>query len=219
MPLEWWTTLAVALFFCALSPGSGALFALRTGLKGNLSYAVPAIVGLELGMLGVAAIIFTLLALSIEISPHVLDGIGLCGGAYLIFLGSRDLWQAWSSKNMSLKNTASLEHITYSVQDAWTQRIAMGTLINVTNPKGYLFMIAFISQWLQDSMPWSFGQQALAICCIALMVDSAVMLGYARFAGCVRAFLDQPWALRLIQGLLGAILCGVGVTMGIMRFL
>ncbi len=219
MPLEWWTTLAVALFFSALSPGSATLFALRTGLRGNLLYAAPAIVGLELGSLSILATIFALLALSIEVSPHILDSMALCGGTYLIFLGGKDLWQAFSSGSINLKNTASLGHISHSAHDSWKKYIVMGTLINLINPQAYLFAMAFTSQWLQASMPWSFSQQALAISLLYLIIDSTVLLGYARFSGLVSAFLDQPWAFRLIQGFLGAIFCGLGVTMGIMRFL
>jgi threonine/homoserine/homoserine lactone efflux protein len=219
MPLEWWLTLATALFFCSLSPGSSALFALRTGLAGSFTYAVPAIVGLGLGFLGDFALIFTLLFFSIEINPHVLDWIGLCGGGYLVFLGGKDLWQAIFSKEIKLKNTTALHQTDSTTHDTWKKRIAMGALINVTNPKGYLFTIAFISQWLQSTMPWSFGQQALAICYVGFVIEIAVMTGYACFARFIGSFLHDPGAMRFIQGLLGAILCGVGLTMGLMRFL
>jgi homoserine/homoserine lactone efflux protein len=219
MPFEWWTTLAIALFFCALSPGSGALFALRTGLKGNLIYATPAIMGLEVGALGVSLIIFTLMGLSIEISPHVLDLIGLCGGLYLIFLGGKDVWNARLPQPSRLTLPNETSSSTSDACEDWKQRFISGTLINITNPKGYLFMIAFISQWIQDSVSWPFHYQALTICYLMFIIDTSVMLGYARFAGFLKTLLHHPLAMRFIQGLLGGVLCSVGFIMGILRFL
>ncbi len=219
MPLEWWTTLAAVLFFSALSPGNATLFALRTGLRGGLFYVAPAIVGLELGSLTVLGVIFILLAFSIEVSPSLLDAMAVCGGCYLIFLGGKDLYEAVCFRGLPLGDKVSLERMTHAGGDSWKKYILMGMLINLVNPQAYLFTIAFTSQWLQASMPWSFSQQALAIAFLYLIIDTSVLLGYARFSGFFSAFLHKSSVFRLIQALLGAIFCALGVTMGALRFL
>ncbi|MCD6035642.1 MAG: lysine transporter LysE [Rickettsiales bacterium] len=217
MPTEWWVSLIFAMFAIAISPGNGALLSMRYGLKGGVAYASPAIIGLQLGLLGVYSLVLLSLMLSTRISPSFLDGIALLGGTYLLYLGGRDLWKAWKHHD-SPSPLATHIHVSAGKEAAF-KRISIGTFTNLTNPKGIVFMVAFFPQWLHTNAPWSLTQQAIAMGCVAVTIDTFVMHFYAYLASIIRRLLGDPSLFRIVEIILAALLCCIGGGMIMMRFL
>lgn len=219
MPTEWWLSLSFAMLAIAVSPGNGAVLSMRYGLKGGVSYATSAIAGLQIGLLGIYGIVLLSLMLTTRISTHVLDVIALLGGSYLVFLGSKDILNVWKNVEASFKFKTELEangRDTYT--ENWKKRLTLGALTNLTNPKGILFMTAFFPQWLQVNAPWSLTKQAIAMGCVAVVIDTTVMHGYAYLASIIRHLLVNPAFFRIVETLLGSVLCVMGVCMIVLRF-
>lgn len=220
MPIDWWLSLSLAMIAIAVSPGNGAVLSLRYGLKGGVSYASPAIWGLQLGLLGLYGIVLLCLMLTTRISPHILDGIAVIGGGYLLYLGSRDIWNAWKHPEASSKFQEKLQNnMGNAPKESWQKRVALGAFTNLTNPKGILFMTAFFPQWLLPHAPWPLAKQAIAMGCVAVIIDSTVMHGYATLASLIRHLLVNKQLFRMIETILGGVLCFMGCCMLLLRFL
>lgn len=217
MPIEWWVSLILALFAICVSPGNGAIISMRYGLKGGVSYAWPVIFGLQCGLLGVYAVILTSLMLATKISNQLIDSIALIGGAYLFYLGGRDIYGARNLKNNS-KFLVQLENKNI-YKESFKKRVATGFFTNITNPKGILFTAAFLPQWLKPDAPLSLAQQAFVIAVISVVIDACVMHSYSFLASSIRHLLASQSAAKATQIVLGAFLCVLGIFMVISRLL
>ena len=218
MPAEWWLSLALAILAIAISPGNGALISMRYGLKAGVRYASPVIIGLQLGLLGIYGIVLCSLMVTNHISPHIINIIALIGGTYLMYLGSRDIWNVWKHSTPRSKLSAHIQNpAEYSAPESFLKRISTGILTNITNPKGILFMTAFFPQWLKVDAPWSLTQQALTMGGIAIIIDTTIMHGYAWFASSIRHLLTTPHIFRIIQSILGLLLFVIGLAMMLTR--
>lgn len=218
MPLEWWFSLITALLAIAISPGNGAVLAIRYGLKGGVAYSRPVIVGLQLGLLCVYGAVLLSLMLSTKISSRAIDVVALLGGGYLIYLGCKDIWGAWTHPSEHSQLAAQL-HKNAKGKDSVFKRVTIGFLTNLTNPKGILFLAAFFPQWLRPKADWSLMTQALVMGVIVVIIDCTVMHGYAFLAGKIRHLLDNPAAFKVIQTSLGVLLFLIGAGMIISRLM
>ncbi|GEM_PF-5361708 len=219
MPLEWWLSLIFSTIAIAISPGNGAIISMRYGLKGGLKYASPVIIGLQLGLLSVYVIVLILLLFTNNISPHILDVISLIGGAYLIFLGGKDIIKAYNPAQESSKLIGDINSEDKSSLEPISKRILIGFFTNLTNPKGIIFLLAFCPQWLRPHAHWSITSQAVAMGIVMFIIDISVMHAYAYLASSIKKFLLNPRSLRMVELILGAILCFIGSTMAVIRFL
>jgi homoserine/homoserine lactone efflux protein len=218
MPLEWWISLIIAISAVAISPGNGAVLSIRYGLKGGVSYTTPVILGLQLGLLGIYGIMLICLMLTTKISPRAIDVIALLGGAYLLYLGGKDIWDAWEHPAEHSKFAARL-HKQQSNKESIKKRVTIGLFTNLTNPKGILFMAAFFPQWLRPHAEWTLARQAIAMGVIVFIIDFTVMHSYAYLASKISHLLDNPKAFKAIQTALGVLLCLIGIGMVMSRFL
>lgn len=133
-----------ALLFLAiltLIPGPDTFLALRQGLAGGLRAALPAIVGIQFGLLFHATIVGLGLAVLLRESPSAYRVVQLAGVGYLAFLGARSLWTAYRMTDDPAAPTASA-----SFRD--------GVLNNVLNPKVALFYLGFLPQFIQPGQPY-----------------------------------------------------------------
>ncbi len=213
MPIEWWVSLSLAMLAIAVSPGNGAVLAMRYGLKGGVSYASPAIAGLQFGLLGVYGMVLISLMLTTRISPNILTIIAFAGGGYLLYLGARDIWNAWRHPEHAAKLQTGLQAEAQSIREPWLQRLGIGAITNLTNPKGIIFMTAFFPQWLRVDAPWPLAQQAVAMGCVAVLIDTVIMHGYASLASMIRHLLVRPSFFCIMETILGTVLCVMGVAM------
>lgn len=87
-----------------------------------------------------------------------------------------------------------------------------GLLTNVTNPKGIVFMVAVLPQFLDPARPLE--AQLLLIALTSVAVDFVVMrFGYATLAAGLQRLMRQPGAQRVRDRLFGGVLMGLGVSL------
>lgn len=220
MPVEWWLSLIAAMLAIAVSPGNGAILSMRYGLKGGAFYATPAIIGLQIGLIGVYGLVLCSLMITSKISPRTTNVIALVGGLYLIYLGGKDIWAvryhpASTSKLMGEMNHQNRQNF---ISESFGKRIMIGAVTNFTNPKGILFLTAFFPQWLQPNASWTFAQQAVAMGVVAVVIDTTIMHGYAGLASFIRRLLSNAHSYKMIQTVMGAFLVLIGVGMIVARY-
>ena len=201
MDIQTWWAFFTACWLIALSPGSGAVLSMSHGLNYGLQKTSATIAGLQLGLLLILLVagggVGTLLVAS-EWAFAIVKVLGAC---YLIYIG----WSQWSS----VGNGVDIAYNQGAASLHWRQRVATGFLTNATNPKGIIFMVAVLPQFLTDQRPLWLQLMVMSVTCIG--VDLVVMHGYAAGASALRRWMRSPEAVRWQNRIFGGLLMLVGL--------
>jgi homoserine/homoserine lactone efflux protein len=200
MDFQTWLAFFSACMFIAISPGSGAVLAMSHGLAYGVKASSATVLGLQLGLLLVLVIAGGGVGAVLIASDLAFTAVKVLGAGYLIYLG----WSQWRSavEGMEVGQNAALPM-------PWQQRTLAGFLTNATNPKGIIFMVAVLPQFLTPQRPlW---QQLLVMALTSAAVDTVVMHGYAASASALRRWMRSPKAMRWQNRLFGGLLMLVGV--------
>lgn len=177
MSLQLWLALFTAAIFISLSPGAGAATSMSYGISRGVKGAAPAVAGLIAGYgtqllvvgLGLGGIVAT--------SELLFNLIKWIGAAYLIWLGL-SMWR--SSHALKLRSQKEVSH--------WRSFIS-AYFVNITNPKGLVFLLALIPQFMDMSAPH--GPQLVIIGITLVTVDWVIMTGYSALASRLRPLLQS----------------------------
>jgi len=194
MPFSTWLTFFVASWLISLSPGPGALSCMASGLKYGWRKALWNIFGLITGIMVMMSLVAVGIGAVIAASVWAFTAIKWFGVAYLVWLGI----QKWRDAS-----AAPLEDRTRVDDGSRHALFRQGFLVNISNPKGLVFMLAVLPQFIDPHAP-QFVQYV--ICGATLMfTDWVVMNGYTLFATKLLRYLQEPrhilWTNRIFGGL------------------
>jgi homoserine/homoserine lactone efflux protein len=207
MDLQVWLAFFVASWAIALSPGSGAVLSMSHGLAYGVRKTTATIVGLQLGLsvillvagMGVGALLLA--------SATAFLVVKVLGAAYLIWLGLSQ----WRAPVAAEAGDMLLPNAELSVR----QRVLRGFLTNVTNPKGIVFMVAVLPQFIDTSRPMA--MQLLVLLATSVGVDLVVMHGYAFLASRLQGLLRTVRARRVQNRVFGGVLMAMGASLALVR--
>src|SRR5512145_2825209 len=145
MTLETWLAFFVASWLISLSPGAGAISCMAAGLRYGFRRAAWNIAGLILGILFVLAIVAAGLGAILAASSLAFAVVKWLGVAYLVWLGI----QQWRAPAFAVDAAAAATRLGASPREL----VIRGFLVNATNPKGLLFMLAVLPQFIDPSRP------------------------------------------------------------------
>lgn len=197
----WWAFFGAACLI-AISPGSGAVLSMSHGLAYGVRASSATILGLQLGLLLILAIAGAGVGSLLLASDVAFAAVKVLGAGYLIYLGWSQ-WRADAAAPLLAGEGAGTAPVL-----PWRQRCLAGFLTNATNPKGIVFMVAVLPQFMTDSRPLL--PQLLTMAATLVMVDVLVMHGYAASASALRRLLRSAQAVRWQNRLFGAVLMAVG---------
>ena len=176
------TSLAVIV-----SPGTGALFTIATGLSRGTRASLIAAFGCTLGIVPHMAAAITGLAALLHASALAFQVIKYLGVAYLFYM-------AW----MTLKETGTLQIDQNVVERSPTKTIIHAILINILNPKLTLFFFAFLPQFVQGGAS-QLGQM-FELSAIFMALTFVVFALYGAFASAARNHvLSKPTILTWMR--------------------
>jgi homoserine/homoserine lactone efflux protein len=95
------------------------------------------------------------------------------------------------------------------------KRFLTGMLTNATNPKGILFMVAVLPQFIDPARPLAL--QLLILGATSCGVDLIVMHGYALLASRLQGLLREPKAVRWQNRFFGGLLMAVGAALAFVK--
>ena len=193
MALETWLAFFVASWLISLSPGAGAVFAMSCGLQHGFARGYVGTVGLIAGIGTALAIVSVGMGAVLATSVTAFLVVKWVGVAYLVWLGV----QQWRASAAPVQ--AEREGNGYSAKAL----IAKGWAINATNPKGILFMLAVVPQFVDLARPLL--PQYLLIGATLAFTDLVVMAGYTALAARVLRLLRDPAHIRLTNRVFGAL--------------
>jgi homoserine/homoserine lactone efflux protein len=198
MLLSTWITFVIAGTLIAVSPGSGAVLSMSHGLAYGVKKASATVIGLELGLLLVFAIAGAGVGSLLLASELAFSAVKTVGALYLIYLG---LCQ-WRAAPLPADAAAP------AGQPAFGRRVLSGFLTNATNPKGIIFMVAVLPQFISQQAPLL--PQLLILGVTMVTIDTVVMHGYALLAASMQRFFRDARAVRKQNRVSGGVLMFMG---------
>lgn len=194
MNIDTWITCFLASWIFSLSPGAGSVFSMTNGLSYGFKRGYLGVVGLVLGLWAVFLAVVVGLGAIIQASPVAFNAIKWAGVAYLFYLG----FDQWRSKGSPI-NIARTE----VSQIGAFQIIGKGLALNVVNPKGYIFMLAVIPQFIDSKAP--LAGQYLAVALTFAFTDLVVMAGYTGLASKALGYLKTEQHVAMLNKVFGGL--------------
>lgn len=202
MTLSLWLTFLIAAILIAITPGSGAILSMSHGLAYGVRKTTASILGLQLGLiflLTVAGAGVGSLLLASEMAFNIVKTIG---AFYLIYLGISQ-WRAKVVLAPEMQAQAA-----YSMVPSFQKRFLHGLLTNVTNPKGVIFMVAVLPQFIVKDTPLL--PQLLILGLTICVIDIIVMHGYALAASSMQRFFRNTHAVKKQNRFFGSLFIAIG---------
>ena len=205
--MDWhvWLAYFLAAWLIALSPGSGAVLSMSHGLQYGVRQTTATIVGLQIGLAFILLVAGAGVGALLLASTTAFMIVKVLGAGYLIWLGVKQ-WRA-PVDGAASDAAAPSEPAGLSVR----QRLLRGALTNATNPKGIVFMVAVLPQFIDPNKPLALQLAILLVTTLA--VDSVVMHGYAFLASRLRALMQSVRARRAQNRVFGGVLMGMGASL------
>jgi len=203
MSLHVWMAYLVAAWLIALSPGSGAVLTMSHGLSYGVRQTTATIMGLQIGLAFILLVAGVGVGAVLLASATAFTVVKLLGAAYLLWLG----WRQWRAPVAPTADVAAERPAALSVR----QRVALGMFTNATNPKGIVFMVAVLPQFIDPKRP--LAMQLLILLATTLVTDTIVMHGYAFLASRLRGWLQSARARRTQNRVFGGVLMGMGASL------
>ena len=205
--MDWhvWLAYFLAAWLIALSPGSGAVLSMSHGLQYGVRQTTATIVGLQIGLASILLVAGAGVGALLLASTTAFMVVKVLGAGYLIWLGVKQ-WRA-PVDGAASDAAAPSEPAGLSVR----QRLLRGALTNATNPKGIVFMVAVLPQFIDQKKPLALQLAILLVTTLA--VDSVVMHGYAFLASRLRALMQSVRARRAQNRVFGGVLMGMGASL------
>lgn len=198
MHIDLWLAFVAAALVLLAIPGPTILTVISYSASHGRKATAPLIAGVALG--DSTALLLSLLGLGalLATSAFWFTVVKLAGGLYLLYLGIKML-RAGSSGTMAATASAP--------ESLW--RLFLNTYaVTALNPKGIVFFIAFLPQFLNPASPAAPQLWVLGITFVVLAAMNATL--YAIFASGARRVLDSPRAQRRFNVVGGSLICAAG---------
>jgi homoserine/homoserine lactone efflux protein len=205
MTLAIWITFFFACWAISLSPGPGAIAAMSAGLNQGFQRGYFTVFGLVLGIWTQVVIVVAGLGAIIAASNTAFTVLKFLGAAYLVWVGISQ-WRA-SDKPMVASTEAPIR--------TRKQLILRGWAINATNPKGTVFMLAVVPNFIDLSHPLI--PQYFIIMMSLSFTDLVVMAGYVALASRVLRTLNEPHHVRIMNRCFGGLFIVAGTLLATFR--
>ena len=206
MAMETWLAFFVACWVISLSPGAGAVASMSAGLQYGFWRGYWNALGLQLALLAQIAVVAAGLGAVLATSELAFNLIKWFGVAYLVYLG----WKQWVAKPGEI-NTADGER----PLGRPLTLVLRGFLVNASNPKAIIFILAVLPQFLDPKAPLL--SQYLLMALTMVVVDLIVMAGYTGLAARVLRALRSPQQQRLLNRTFGGLFIGAAALLATVR--
>ncbi|EEX42645.1 homoserine/homoserine lactone efflux protein [Vibrio sp. Vb2880] len=195
----WLAYVATAIVF-SLAPGSGTVNSISNGLSYGTRKSLAAIAGLQIGLAIHIVLVGAGIGALVAQSALAFTLIKWVGAVYLVWLGI----QKWRDRSSLMAESA-------------TQNLRAGTLlrkavlINLTNPKSIVFLVALFPQFLDPTGDQL--TQLLVLGITTVTIDAFVMLGYTSLASQMGRFIRSDRIMRKINRVFGTMFMGCGALL------
>jgi homoserine/homoserine lactone efflux protein len=204
MTWNWWLTYLLTTSILSLSPGSGAINTMSTGISHGYRGAVASIAGLQLGLSIHIVLVGIGLGALISQSLLAFEILKWLGAAYLIWLGIVQ-WRAAGAIDLKALSGSMPRRKLFK----------RAVLVNLTNPKSIVFLAALFPQFIIAHQPQAAQYVVLGV--TTVLVDIIVMIGYATLAKHIAGWIKAPKQMTLLNRIFGSLFVLVGLLLASAR--
>jgi homoserine/homoserine lactone efflux protein len=194
MSLDTWFAFFIACWVISLSPGAGAIASMSSGLHYGFWRGYWNALGLQLALAAQIGIVAAGLGAVLATSELAFGLIKWFGVAYLVYLG----WKQWQAPPSDYASGTTARPLGRPLS-----LVLRGFLVNASNPKAIVFILAVLPQFLEPRQPQLV--QYLAMAATMITVDLVVMAGYTGLAAKVLRLLRSPRQQRILNRSFGAL--------------
>lgn len=206
MELSTWLAFFAASWAISISPGAGAVAAMSAGLNHGFQRGYITTLGLVLGIWTQIVVVGVGLGAVVAASGTAFLVIKWAGVAYLVWLGI----QQWRAPAVPLATLTEAE-----VQVPVRTMVVRAWVINALNPKGTVFLLAVVPQFLNLAQP--LAPQYLIIAATLGFTDLVVMGGYTALAAKVLRALKSESHLKAMNRVFGALFVAAGTLLALFK--
>ena len=206
MAWELWLAFVGAAVVIAVSPGAGAIQSMATGLTHGVRRGYWSILGLEMGLMLQLLLVALGLGALVTSSIVAFNVVKWIGVAYLVYLAVRQ----WRTATRDLS-----EQVGASTEGGRGALVLRGFLVNATNPKGLVFFLAVLPQFVVPTAPLL--PQYLAIAVTMVAVDMVVMGLYTGLAVRLLRWLHTPRQQTIVNRVFSGLFATAAVVLSLVR--
>lgn len=181
MSFDTWLAFFAACWVISLSPGAGAIASMSSGLRYGFWRGYWNALGLQIALAAQIAIVAAGLGAVLAASDIAFTLIKWFGVAYLVYLGIKQ----WRALPADLSEESAVRPVGKPMA-----LVVRGFLVNISNPKAMVFMLAILPQFIDPNAPLL--AQYLTIGATMVTVDMIVMAGYTGLASKILRALKTP---------------------------
>ena len=180
MSYQVWLAYMLACWVISISPGAGAIASMSSGLNYGFRRGYWNALGLQLALLVQIGIVAAGVGVLFATTPWAFLVVKWFGVLYLLYLA----YLQWKAP------TQSIEIQQEQPNKSIAKLVLHGFLVNMSNPKAIVFLLAVLPQFLDLSKPqWI---QYLIMALTMVTIDLIVMAGYTGLAAKVLRLLKSP---------------------------
>jgi homoserine/homoserine lactone efflux protein len=207
MQFSTWLTYLIAAIAISLSPGPGAIAAMGAGLNHGFRHGRRIALGLAAGVATQLLVVGVGLGALMATSEMAFSIVKWVGAAYLVWLGIQQ-WRAQARPLGVDTSTPNTDRPTAPTAHDMRALMLRGWTVNALNPKGTVFLLAVMPQFLDLSRPLL--AQYATIGLTTAVIEFTVMTGYVAVASRVLALLRQPKHIRWMNRSFGSLFMAAG---------
>lgn len=180
MSLQIWFAYMLACWVISISPGAGAIASMSSGLNYGFRHGYWNAIGLQIALLIQIMIVAAGVGVLFATTPLAFQMVKWFGVAYLLYLA----YLQWTApiKDIEIQHEKKNKSI--------SALLLNGFVVNISNPKAIVFLLAVLPQFLDLSKPQ--GIQYLIMAATMITIDLIVMAGYTGLASKVLRLLRSP---------------------------
>ena len=180
MSYQVWLAYMLACWVISISPGAGAIASMSSGLNYGFRRGYWNALGLQLALLVQIGIVAAGVGVLFATTPWAFLIVKWFGVLYLLYLA----YLQWKAP------TQSIEIEQEQPNKSIPKLVLHGFLVNMSNPKAIVFLLAVLPQFLDLSKPQWIQYVIMALTMVT--IDLIVMAGYTGLAAKVLRLLKSP---------------------------
>lgn len=205
MSYQMWFAYMLACWVISISPGAGAIASMSSGLNYGFKRGYWNAIGLQLALVVQIGIVAAGAGVLLATSPWAFLAIKWFGVIYLLCLA----YLQWTAPVQVIEIAVDVK------QKSIPKLVMYGFLVNMSNPKAIVFLLAVLPQFLDLSQPqWP---QYLIMGITMLTIDLIVMAGYTGLAAKVLRLLKSPKQQKYLNRTFAVLFAGAASLLSLVH--
>ena len=206
MTWQVWLAFVGAAIAISVVPGPGAVQSMATGMTEGLRRGWWSVLGLQIGLMLQLALVAAGVGAVVASSAVAFTVVKWLGVAYLAYLAVRQ----WRTAPRDLT-----EQISGATGTSRRGLVLRGFLVNATNPKGLVFFLAVLPQFVAPASPLL--PQYLAIGLTMIIVDIVVMGVYTGLSGRLVNWLHNARQQTILNRVISGMFATAAIVLSLVR--